>query len=60
MRTKQMERMKKLSRLWEEDFFAFNDTTGDEINEVKDLKDQVLALSEKIKTLEGSSSKKST
>ena len=41
-------------------FFAFNDTTGDEINEVKDLKDQVLALSEKIKTLEGSSSKKST
>lgn len=59
MRTKQMERMKRLSRLWEEDFFAFNDA-GDEVNEVKDLKNQVLALSEKIKTLEGVTSKKRT
>lgn len=59
MRTKQMERMKRLSRLWEEDFFAFNDA-GDDVNEVKDLKNQVLALSEKIKTLEGSGKKKST
>ena len=59
MRTKQMERMKRLSRLWEEDFFAFNDA-GDEVNEVKDLKNQVLALSEKIKNLEGVTSKKRT
>ncbi len=51
MRERQMQKMKKLSKLWEEDFFAFNDEKDTE-TEIKDLKSQVLALNEKIKGMQ--------
>lgn len=51
MRERQMQKMKKLSKLWEEDFFAFNDEKDTE-SEIKDLKNQVLALNEKIKGMQ--------
>ena len=51
MRERQMQKMKKLSKLWEEDFFAFNDEKDTE-TEINNLKNQVLALNEKIKGMQ--------
>lgn len=51
MHKRQRERMKKLSQLWEDEFFVFNDQKDTEA-ELKDLKGQVLSLSEKIKGIE--------
>ena len=51
MRKRQMERMKRLSSLWEQDFFAFEDGQGRQ-DEIQSLKDQVLALNDKIKHLQ--------
>ena len=59
MREKQIKKMKKLSKLWEEEFFAFNDEKDTE-DEIKDLKTQVLALNEKIKGIEKQESGKKT
>lgn len=56
MRRRQMERMQKLSRLWEQDFFDFD--ASDEVNpsnEIQELKKQVLALNSQLKSVKAGS-----
>ena len=47
---RQNQRLKRLSALWEQDFFNFDDVDGR--YEIQGLKDQVMALNAQIKELQ--------
>jgi hypothetical protein len=60
MRERQMARMQKLSRLWEQDFFDFD--ANDEAtrnDEIQSLKKQVVALNSQLKHLQDVDQQKS-
>ena len=48
---RQNQRLKRLTAMWEQDFFNYDDVEGRQ-DEIKSLKDQVMALNEQIKDLQ--------
>lgn len=52
LRKAQAERMQKLAKLWESEFFSFNDDIDDnQSDQINDLRKQVLALNEQLKSM---------
>ena len=52
LRQAQVDRMQKLAKLWESEFFSFNDDIGDnQADQINDLKKQVVALNEQINSI---------
>ena len=53
LRQAQVERMQKLAKLWESEFFSFNDELADKQgDQIKDLQNQVVALNKQLKSLQ--------
>ena len=53
LRQAQIERMQRLSKLWEQEFFSFDEGRAeDKVNEIQQLKDQVYALNKQLKSIQ--------
>jgi hypothetical protein len=62
MREAQIARMQKLSKLWESDFFSFNDegVSDKQSDQIQQLQQQVVALSDKLQSLQNQDNSKKT
>ncbi len=62
MREAQIARMQKLSKLWESDFFSFNDegTSDIQSDQIQQLQQQVVALNDKLQSLQNQNNSKKT